>query len=306
MHKLGTLVTTTLAAAALMSACAVDSADPVGEPNGSTEQAYCSNVEGTNAMFAALAAAMGTELHRFELTNDFELYRGMYNQEMLRITQQSRSLCTNNCRNIDAILSLQDPRNDQIFVFKDGTKLNSWTFAARLVAGYRAQKSCMDRARNGDRNGCSTEWHYLEKVSVRPATCGGVDYGLDMYKFKVTKANMYGQELSPEQPLFNPDTLQRKLLWTDPDQNLPATGNPYLQFRVLPGGVELELDPSRGISEDLQAPGTCGTTSLTYSPHEDANDRCCSVSGSRNTVYKRYVLPGSTNFVGWHKCQPRP
>jgi hypothetical protein len=263
------------------------------------------NLDGTNAMLATLAAAMGTELHRFELVNDFEVYRGFNNQEMLRVKQSARALCTNNCRTIDAFLSLQDSRTDGQFVFKDGTKLNSWTYASRLVTGWRNQKVCLDRAAT-DPRACVTEWHYLEKTNSVPTLCGGVDYGLNMNTYKVSKANMYGQKLSPEQALINPDILQRKLLWTDPDQTLPATGNPYLQFRILNNKVELELDPARAGSGDAPtAPGTCGTTSLQHSPDVVITGQCCSVNGSTNTVYKPYILQGTTTFVGWYKCFPQ-
>lgn len=50
------------------------------------------------------------------------------------------------------------------------------------------------------------------------------------------------------------------------------------------------------------APGTCGTTSLKYSPDTDITGQCCSVDGSTNTVYKQYVIPGQSEFVGMYKC----
>ena len=307
MKKIASLVSFALAAAGIVAGCAVESGDLAQDDSAGAEQAACLNLDGTNAMLATLAAAMGTELHRFELVSDFEVYRGYNYQEMLRIKQSARSLCTNNCRTIDAILSLQDSRTDQLFVFKDGTKLNSWTFASRLVTGWRNQKVCLDRAAT-DPRACVTEYHYLEKTNSVPTTCGGVDYGLNMNTYKVSKANQYGQKVSPETALTNPDILQRKLLWTDPDQTLPATGNPYLQFRILDSKVELELDPTRGGTGDAPtAPGTCGTTSLSYNvdPAVVVNGTCCSVNGSMNTVYKPYLMPGTTVWAGWYKCLPQ-
>jgi len=302
MKKIASIVSLALAAAGIVSGCTMESGDLAQEDSAGTEQAACSNLDGTNAMLAGLAAAIGTELHRFEIVQDFEIYRGYNYQEMLRIKSSSRSLCLNNCRNIDALLSFQDSRTDQLFVFKDGTKLSSWTFASRLVTGWRNQKTCLDRAAN-DPSACVTELHYLEKTSSVPTLCNGVDYGLSMNTYKVSKGTAAGQKVSPETALINPDILQRKLLWTDPDQTLPATGNPYLQFRILNSRVELELDPSVGTGEDPQAPGTCGTTSLKYSPATVITGACCSVNGSTNTVYRQYTLPGASSFVGWYKCQ---
>jgi len=300
MKKLASVVSLALAAAGIASGCAVDAADSAPVENiGSDEGAVCANLEGTNAMLASLATAIATELHRFELASDFEIYRGHNYQEMLRIKQTSRSLCTNNCRNIDGLLAFQDSRNDQLYEFKDGTKLNSWTFASRLVAGWRAQKVCEDRAVSDPRT-CVAEWHYLEKVSSAPTLCNGTDYGLKITKFKVSRANNLGSKLSPEQALANPDILQRKLLWTDPDQTLPATGNPYLQFRILDNRVELELDPGEGTGEDPIPPGSCGATSLYWSPDYDLTDRCCSTKKAPNGGYQRYAMPNSP--PGWYKC----
>lgn len=304
MKKIVSFISLALAAAGAVAGCSVDATEGgQQEVIGSTEGAACANLDGTNAMLAGLASAIGTELHRFEITTDFEIYRGYNNQEMLRIKSTSRGLCTNNCRNIDNLLLWQDSRNDQKFQFKDGTKLNSWTYASRLTAGYRAQKNCEDRARNGDASACVAEPHYLEKISSAPTTCGGVDYGLLMMQFKVSKANSAGQKLSPEQALLNPDVLQRKLLWTDPDQTLPANGNPYLQFKILADRVSCEMDPSDGTSEDPTPPGSCGASKLKFSPAVDITGGCCSVPGVNGNVYRKTLLAGQTQHTGWYQCQ---
>lgn len=302
MKKIASLA---LAAAGLLAGCAADTA--AGPPTNEETVAYadeavCSNPDGTNAMFAALAGAIATELHRFEIAKDLEVYRGTYNQEMLRVTQSARRLCSNNCRNIDALLAFQDPRNDQVFTFANGTKLNSWTFASRLVSGWRAQKVCEDRSANGDRNACVAEWHYLEKVSSVPTTCNGTDYGLRMMKFKVSKASTQGQKLSPEQRLNNPDPLAKKLLWADPDQTLPVTGNPFLQFRVLSNRVEIELDPNEGTSEDPIPAATCGVSHMKFFPQGgDITGKCC--TALPRGKYRKYNLPATNYWTGWYKCQ---
>lgn len=306
MKKIASFASFALAAASLVAGCAVDPADGAvaqEESIGTDEAAVCVNPDGTNAMLAALAGAIATELHRFEIPTDFEIYRGTYNQEMLRVKQSSRGLCTNNCRNIDALLMFQDPRNDQVFAFKDGTKLNSWTFASRLVAGLRAQKNCEDRARNGDRTACVSELHYMEKLSSVPTTCNGTDYGLRMMKFKVSKANSSGQKLNPEQALSNIDPLSKRLLWTDPDQTLPANGNPFLQFRILSNRVEIELDPNEGTTEDPIPPASCGTSSMKFfpSPNPDITGQCCTFLPQGK--YRKYNTPGTSSWAGWYKCQ---
>ena len=304
MKKLATIASLALATAAITSGCAVDAVDGASpEDIDANEGAICSNPDGSNAMMAALATAIATELHRWEIDKDFEVYTAPNWMEMLRLKQSARGLCTNNCRNIDAILALQDTRNDQLFVFKDGYKLKSDTVAARLVAGWRNQKVCADRAATGDRASCVTEPHYLEKVSSTGNLCNGTDYGLKMVKYKVSKAQPWGPKIQPEQRLWNADALSKKLLWTDPDQTLPATGNPFVQFRVLSGGVEVELDPVGGTTEEPITAGTCGTTSLKYSPAANIHGTCCSVAGSWNTVYKPYAL--SSLPPGYYKCMPR-
>ena len=311
MKKIVSFVSLALAAAGAVAGCSVDaSGGPDQEAIATGEAAACSNLDGTNAMMASLATAIATEIHRMEITTDFEIYRGTYNQEMLRITYNTRNtICTaanNNCRNVDALLAFQDPRNDQVMVFKDGTRLNSWTFASRLVAGWRAQKNCLDRARNGDPNACTAEYHYMEKTSSNPTLCGGVDYGLRMVQFKVSKANSAGQKLSPETPLYNPDVLQRKFLWTDPDQTLPANGNPYLQFKLINDKVGCEMDPGDGTSEEPPPPAACGTTALKYypAPNPDITGTCCTVNGSNNTVYRKYNLPSMPYvWTGYYRCQ---
>jgi hypothetical protein len=300
MKKIASVVSFALAAVSLVAGCSVDAGDgaALDESVGLEEGGLCSNPDGINAMMASLATVIGNELHRFEIANDFEIYRGYNNNEMLRIKSSARSLCSNNCRNIDAILLWQDSRNDQKFVFKDGTKLNSWVFASRLVAGWRAQKNCQDRAYNGDLSACVAEPHYLEKVSEAPALCNGVDYGLLLTKFKVSKATTAGVKVSPETALTNPDKLQRKFLWTDPDQTLPATGNPYLQFQILSNRVELEMDPGEGTGEAPIPPGTCPTALMKYSPTSIAGS-CCSYNGGTNMAYKAQTA------AGWYKCEAK-
>lgn len=283
-----------LVAANVSTGCAVDAG--TDEQLGTDESAVCQNLDGTNAMLASLATAIANDLGRWEITKDFEIFRGTYYQEQLRIRQSSRGLCRNGCKNTDALLALQDARKDQLFIFKDGSKLNSWTFAARLVAGYRSQQTCEARARNGDPNSCTTEAHYLEPVSSTPATCGGVDYGLSMNVYKTSKATSAGLKVDPEQRLAYPQQLKKKLLWAE---NGSTGTNPYLQFAALADGIHIEVDPAKGTTEEPIAPATCGSTQLKLSLTQDITNTCCSYNGSTNTVYKPYPALGN----GWYKCQ---
>jgi hypothetical protein len=254
MKKIASFVSLTVAAAALSAGCAVDVADEAAL--GGAEEALCPNPEGTNLMLATLAVAIAKDMNRWNLVGDFEKYRGYNNQEMIRIKSASRTLLcgASTCANVDAILALQDSRNDQKIVFSDGTKLSSWTFAARLVAGWDRQKTCEDRKKNGDPNSCSSELHYLTYTDTYPGTCDGGQ--IMMTKFAATKGNSNGTNAGGA--LQYPAQLQNKLIWAE---NGNLNTNPYLQFNVLPGGLDIEIDPGQCMTGDPgcveQGSGTC-------------------------------------------------
>lgn len=310
MKKIASLVSLAIAAAGIASGCAVDTADGVPQETvDAAEGAFCTNPQNDNisAMFASLATAMARELNRMQFTNDLEIYRGAYNQEMLRVTALSKqSLCKDGCRNVEAILAFQNPLNPP-YIFNNGTQLDPWSFASRLVTGWRAQKTCQDRFWAGDPSACVTEWHYLEQTGSQPlgSICG--ISGRTLFQFKASKANLYGQKLNPEQPLYNLASIQKMFLWTDQDQNLPVNNNPFMQFQVLSDGVTVQFDPGEG--DYPSPPGTvgCGSKLLQFS-YTNIAGTCCEVlqtNNNNNTTLLRgtyHAYSVKPDGSGYYKC----
>jgi len=155
-----------IAAAAMstLAGCVAESGDVASdEMVGQDSEASCANREGTNAMIALLANAMAKELGRWEALTDFETYRGYNNQLMVRV--KAGAPCANSCITVNSLLAFQDSRLDQKFVFADGTKLSSWSFASRLTTGIDNQKTCKQN------NNCPYEAHKLTYQSNVPGAC---------------------------------------------------------------------------------------------------------------------------------------
>jgi hypothetical protein len=277
MKKIASFVSLALATTAFAAGCSydVESAEEVAN----TEEAACANPEGTNLMLASLATAMANELHRWDIVNDFEIYRGANYQEMLRLSTKGKAICGSNCFNIEALLSLQDSKNDQKIRFTDGTKLNSWTFASRLTAGWKEQKTCQDRAANGNINACSSEFHYLTLQTSGPSSCGP-QAALNTYKAEKGQSNglaNLGGNLS------YPDQLRKKLVWADKDSPIKDSAgkpiNPYLQFAVISGGQAIEVDPDwcmNGGCPPVQEPGACANQFCSKTSMVNLSGQCCS------------------------------
>jgi hypothetical protein len=321
MKKIASFVSISLAAVGLAAGCSVEVQEE-GVDVG--EAAVCNNVDGTNAMLASLASAIGNELGRWEMLKDFEIYRGYNNQEMIRVKSASRSKCLNNCRNIDYILQWQDSRNDQLFVFKGGQKLNSWTFASRLVNGYRAQQTCEARSAT-DTNTCKiTEMvgtvrkdvhHFLEKTSAVHTTCDGVDQGLLLVDYKATRGKADGThgELSPEALLPNANQLNRKLVWAyngittpNPPAHEQHLINPYLQFAAI-NNMTVQIDPGGDNGEEPPTPGGgcrdgCQVPGGGFDLSQPAPGQCCTCNSVAG-FYRKYTGPRG-NLVDTFKCTP--
>jgi hypothetical protein len=313
MKKFASIVSLSLASVALAAGCSVDVQDEAFDV-GAGEEAVCNNLDGTNAMLASLAAAMGSELGRWDILKDMEIYRGYNNQEMLRIKSSVRYRCTNSCKYTDWVLSLQDSRYDQSFIFQGGQKLNSWTFASRLVNGYRAQQTCEARSLT-DTNTCKgAEDHFLEKTAVADATCDGVDQGLAFFTFKATKGLSGGGEVSPEAPLVAPNKLNRKLVWAynnittpNPPAHEQHLINPYLQFSVAADGMSVVIDPGEDtVDVPPPPPATCidacqvPPTTPSVNLSQPAPGVCCTCNGVAG-----FMKPAGGRFpAGTFKCMP--
>lgn len=303
MKRIASLAIMTIAAVA--TSCAVDDETARTESVDTAEDALCSSNAQDNAishMFANLATAMSIELKRMQFTRDLEIYRGAYNQEMLRVTNSSKSLCgASGCKATNAILAFQSATNKP-YILPNGTQLDPWSFASRLVAGWRAQQACEQRARNGDPNACVAEPHYLELVGTQSLSpvCGVGD--LSLARFKVSKADLNGRKLSPEQRLSNIGNMQKMYLWTDQDQNLPVSGNPFMQFSVSADGLYQTIDPGEGSYPPSGTSANCPTSLLKFS-YTGITNSCCTYNGGRRMWYQPYAV--AHDGSGYWRCVNR-
>jgi hypothetical protein len=258
MRKLISCFAVTTALAALASACAVEAPTEEEMNLGTAEEASCSNAQGTNAMIAALAVAIGRELKRWQVTTDFQLVTGYSNQQHLALTPTGLAQCTNGCANVKALLFFQDARYDLQVVFPGGERLSSWSYAARLVAGYNEQKVCEGRPPNNtDPNNCFAEQHKLSLAYTSPGPCD-VNY---TFNARTPTGGM----------LQKPALLKNKLLWT-------GTTNPYVAFTSTNSTVT--IDPTWGLNEtDNTTSGSCQTVCTKISTTTNYVGKCCVVAG---------------------------
>jgi len=318
MNKFASIVSLSLAAIGLAAGCSVEAVDSEEFTDFTGEAAgECNNVNGTNAMIASLAVNIGIDLGRIDILKDFEIYRGTYYQEMLRIRSSAMGRCKNSCRNIKGILAFQEPELDQQWIWKGGTKLSTWNFASRLVTGYRNQQTCEARSLT-DVNTCKgAEDHFLEMKSMADATCNGVDYGLSLVDFTTTRGAAGGGELTPnpgaDVPLTDPTKLKRKLLWAHvgtgtPNETIAEKLNPYVQFAVV-DALTIQLDPGDGTVEPPPPPpdapppaATClAECQMTNRPDLAPGGQCCDCNGVAGTM--KVWSGGRTPPNSW-KCLP--
>jgi len=199
------------------------------------QAAVCANPEGTNAAIAALATAISQELHRWQITSDFYVYRGYNNQAMLGLTAAGKAACGGSCPMTENMLAAQDSRMDQKIIF-NGTRLSSWSYASRLVTGYENQKICVN---NGS---CAYAAHAF---SYNPATTtpGACD---TLFTFPVTKpASQGGGALTQTQI----NGLANALKWT-----IGNGPNPYIAFQAGAGTVT--IDPGGQMNPPGQTTGS--------------------------------------------------
>jgi hypothetical protein len=263
MRKLISCFAVTTALAALASACAVEAPTEEEMNLGTAEEASCTNPEGTNAMIAALAVAIGRELKRWQITTDFRLVAGPNWQTFMELTPTGLAQCSNGCANVKALLFFQDARYDGQVVFPGGIKLSSYAYASRLVAGYGEQKVCEGRPPNNtDPNNCFAEQHKLSLAYTSPGPCD-VNYTFNA-------RNPSGGMLQ------KPALLKNKLLWT-------GTTNPYVAFTSTNSTVT--IDPTWGLNEtDNTTSGSCQTVCTKISTTTNFVGKCCAVSGKTGTM----------------------
>jgi hypothetical protein len=281
MRKLVSSLIASCAIVGLASACAVEA--PTEEEMGTFDEAACSNLQGTNAMIAALAVAIGQELGRWKVGTDFKIITGAYNQQHIALSPAGLARCTamgNTCPNIKALLFFQDARYDNYIRFPGNIRLSAWSYAARLVGGYRAQLTCEQRATNNPSSpdACPAEEHLLTLAGTSPGAC-------DM--------NFTFDARTPSGGLLNhPHLLKNKLLWAN-DGGSTTNPNPYIAFQSTASTVT--IDPTWDLNSPGSASGgSCVNSCQKYSPSNIAGN-CCNCNGSSGTFYQ-----GATANV--YKC----
>jgi len=261
-----------LIAAAAVSSLAGCSSQATTEPTAEDQAAVCANPDGTNAGIAALAVAMSQELHRWNLTSDFYIYRGYSNQEMLGLTQAGKNACGGSCPITQEILNMQDARMDQKIVF-NGVKMSSWNFASRLVTGYRNQGNCQN-ART-----CPFLTSHMFGYNSATTAPGACD---TLFTFTVTRNNSTGGGAMTAAEISQ---LSNALVWTAP------TGiNPYIAFQSTASTVT--IDPTGNLNPPGQTTGSeiCQKLSLS-----DINGTPCTCAA--NSVYSNGQLKNDQSLT---------
>lgn len=251
------------AAMAPLTGCMAASAD-VADGTVSDEGAAvsCPNPDGTNAMIAAVAVAVGSEMHRWQVTKDLYIFRGTYNQEMLGITSTGLAQCGGSCPNTKALLAYQDARYDGQIVFNGGQTLNSWTYASRIVAGFKNQVTCDSRPDNHAADNCPAEAHRLTLLSFAP---GGCD---TMATYSAT--NLSGGAL------MYPAQLKNKLLWAQNGSQL----NPYIGFSNTGSTVSIDPVPGLNLPTTPPAAGSCWAEACQVISTTSIAGQCCTCNGA--------------------------
>jgi hypothetical protein len=272
MRKLVSSLIASCTLVALASACAVDATMP--EETGTAEEAACSNMQGTNAMIAAVAVAVAQELGRWNMSADFKTITGAYNQQHLALSPAGQSRCTqrgHNCENIKALLFFQDARYDNYIRFPGNIKLSAWSYAARLVAGYNAQKTCESRATQNptSADACPAEDHLLTLAGTSPGPC-------DM--------NFTFDARTPAGGLLRwPHLLKNKLIWAN-DGGSTTNPNPYIAFQSTASTVT--IDPTWDLNQPGQASGgSCIVTCQKYDRNNNLTGQCCTCNGQSGTFF---------------------
>jgi hypothetical protein len=292
MRKLVSLLVASCAVVGLASGCAVEAPLDEQESTGSDHLALmnCSNPEGTNAMIAALAVAIASELGRWNVTTDFQKATNANWQTVLALSPTGQARCSSrghSCQNIKALLFFQDTRYDNYIRFPGNVKLSAHSYVSRLIAGFDAQKICEDRAKiNPPKPGqvpssdtCYAEEHLLTLTGTAPGGC-------DM--------NFTYNATTPSGGLLTyPQLLKNKLIWAN-DGGSAQVLNPYVQFTSTARSVT--VDPTWGLDEDGQASGgSCLALCQKYDKNKVWTGECCSCNGM-----SAKFAPGATANV--YKC----
>jgi hypothetical protein len=239
----------------------------------------CNNVDGTNAVMAALAVAAAQELRRWQPTRDFVVFgtsgwseSSWGPQQAIKLTAAAKAQCADGkCWNTQALLDLQYDQANGKIKFPGNVTLSPGALRSRLVAKLREQQTCEARPANGGNN-CPVEDHVLEFQRSEP---GGCDTN---FFFKAAQPN--------GQPLRYPAQLKNKLQWVD-------VHNPYIGFQSA--GEVVSIDPTLGLNfASSLAPGNCFGACVRMSSTSVAGS-CCTCNGAVRSLAR--VPWSATTFV---------
>ncbi len=231
MKKFAPLALTAFAVMAF-AGCAAETGSPSETTTAEDSAAACLNPDGTNAAIAVLAEAITHELHRWQITTDFSIGTGSYNQQVLKLTAAGLAACGGACPETQNILAFQDAMMDGLLVI-DGTKVSSYNFASRVVTGWGNQWTCQGNTTVGGGGRCPFPAHTFDLVNgqyVQPTlSAGPCD---QLYTHPVSKpASQGGGALTAAQV----NQLANALTWTT--GNGP---NPYIAFQGTASTVSID------------------------------------------------------------------
>jgi hypothetical protein len=278
-----------LASLAVVAAtgCSVDTDDPGFDTL--DQGLVCQSDEGWQQMAAALAVAVGREMHRWDYRDFQQMVKinrvcnpwTCWNdyKTVLGLTSAGEARCAadpTNCRGVRAILDMQtaDP------TFQQNQPHAFWpdTFATKLVAGSQAAIAASKRAPT-DVNHCYALSHTLGLPSAAEANgCGELDF-----RFTVSGVN--------------PAELKCQMLLYTGGGDVPQIdyNNPWIHFRV--DSSDAIIDPNDSTVVDSTAPTlNCwdAATGYVYDNPKTKLGQCCMLNG----VQKKLTFY-NTN---WDRC----
>jgi hypothetical protein len=247
----------------------------------------CANPDGTNAVMAAFAVAVGTELKRWQAGKDFVMFTtsgqseaspGM--QQAIKLTSgtgsdgkpRGKSRCADGkCAATQALLDMQyEQARGKIYIQGESSTnkvlLDPAALRSRMVAKVNyEQKTCDDAAKDNDATKCPVETHLLSPAGTVSLGGCGVHY-----KFGVTK-DASGTLLYPAQ-------LKNKLIFAD-------QANGWVDFRNMGGGF-VAIDPTYGLNDGAGTTSGSCTAACTKVSTTNVAGQCCSCSGVSKTFAK--------------------
>jgi hypothetical protein len=247
---------------------------------GQTDQALmsCTNIDGTNAVMAALAVSVAQELKRWQPSKDLVVFATSGQseaspgpQQAIKLTAAGKARCSDGrCFNTQALLDMQYEQANNKVKLPGNVTLNPGALRSRLVAKLRDQITCEQRPANGQASNCPVEEHQLTFTRSQK---GGCDTNF-FFQAKGTNGAA----------LKYPAQLKNKLKWAD-------SSNPYVAFQNV--GDVISIDPTYGLNADNStSSGSCSAACTRISASSVAS-QCCSCNGAT----KKFVKAGWSAYT---------